>query len=82
VSFTLTSGRKSTETRVSKHAHYFFLARATLVDYELGENVENEFNIDSDSLNKIVVHQTIAMSWFTRTGSRPKPTLSSKAKGF
>jgi hypothetical protein len=50
-------------------------ASATLVDYELGENFENEFNIDSDSLNKIVVHQTIAMSWFTRTGSRPKRTL-------
>ena len=57
-------------------------ASATLAEYELGGNFENEFDIDLDSLNKIIVHQTLAMSWFTMTGSRPKPTLSSVMKWF
>ena len=57
-------------------------ASATLAVYELGENFEKEFNIDSGSLNKIIVHQALAVSWLTRAGSPPKLTLSSVAKWF
>jgi len=55
---------------------------ATPFDHELGENFEKEFNIDSGSLNKIIVHQALAVSWLTRAGSPPKLTLSSVAKWF
>jgi len=57
-------------------------ASATLAVYELGENFENEFNIDLDSLIKIIGHQTLAMSWCARAGSRPKLSLLVARQGL